>query len=724
MKIRHICAAAGVAVAVGTVVFTRSLVATNDYQAVAVAEKMLTAMIVDEGTPTASLQLDFRPDGHVMQGPPLMATLAVKPGIEGVEVARSVFAQRRLSPPELGSELTLVGRKGAYKVKIAKLLDWDRSARGYPNIFVPENVAAGIDEEWRPLEPFTAESLAPAFTSDAGRNFDRAKVLLLWAAALTALCLLVNSLFLSIEAKRRSIAIERVLGATRGMVVKDVMREAACLTLAGFALGCAFAVAALQAYVACDRELFPMGAKVAAGTIAPCALAAIAVAMVSVLVSLKKALGVKPLEAASAREPKRRHLGMLISFAFGFGAFVAVEVWGSSLMRAFIPSPEWPDAIVSILPGGISSFDVEKLESVEGVETITELQPLQVNILPLEELPPPKGMKADARPAGGRGAPMKQYRNALLLASSRLPRFKFVKGAYEECAKLLDEGDNCVITAMMARARKLDVGDTLELDCGRGFAVALNIIGIVDLNWHMVTSRGLVRGLNRMPVHTDGPVFVSFDTLAACDPRPQEMVKMTHLWVDYKPELVKEAGGVFEAGRILEKRILEALDGAYDTNREGKLTGNTVRLHSRDEIADGTLSHGDDLIGSMARIPFIFIAVISLGFIAMIVASADARKREFRVLRTVGATRGQLAAALAGEALKVAAGGIVFGAALGALAGWLFTFPTRAVMASWGLPPSFGIPWLAIAKGATGAVAFALAVAVPSAMAATARRRV
>jgi putative ABC transport system permease protein len=226
----------------------------------------------------------------------------------------------------------------------------------------------------------------------------------------------------------------------------------------------------------------------------------------------------------------------------------------------------------------------------------------------------------------------------------------------------------------------------------------------------MVTSRGLVRGLNRMPVNTDGPVFVSFDTLAACDLRPQHYVKMTHLWLDYEREFLK-SNGVFSAGRIVEKEIVKAL-GLLET----EVYDNTVRLHARDEIADGTLAHGTNIIGSMARVPFIFIAVISLGFIAMLIASADSRKREFAVLRAVGATHFQLAAILAKEAIKVAALAIALGLPGGALVGWLFTAATRSAMGNWGLPPAFAVPWAVILEGAIGAMFFALAVAIPTAL--------
>ena len=709
LKARHVCAVLGVAIAVGTVTFMRGLVATNDHQAVAIAERLLKEVPVATESIVAQFAIDYRPNGHVMQGPPMMAYVAgmkrhdrgwgMKPG-ECV-VTKAMFAQRRLPVPPVGTELTLIGRKKTHYLKIAGFLDWEKPLRGYPNCFVSAETAAAIDEDWREWKPKTVEELAPGFMSDAGHNMDRAKPLLLWAAALTALCLLVNTLFLTIEAKRKEIAILRMVGMTRGGVVRRVAGESVKLTAVGLVLGVLVSIAVLGVYIAMDRATYPMGMAISGEHIAICSTVALVVALVAALIALRPALKVKPLEAASNRMPRKRHLGMLIAFACGFGAFVAVEVWGSSLMSAFVPSPEWPDAIVSILPGGVSAFDIEKVQSgVKGVRKIHELAPLQVNLEPLEELP----SRGSASPVSR----LKAYRNALLLGSDWLPDFKFVAGERSSAEKAINSGDNCIITAMMARARKLKLGDDLKLDCGRGLKIALKIVGIVDLNWHMVTSRGLVRGLNRMPVNTDGPVFVSFDTVEACDMRPAPMVKMTHLWLDYEPEFLK-AHGAFEAGRIVEREIVEALGMMTEEIEE-----NAVRLHSRDEVADGTFAHGDEIVGAMARVPFIFILVISIGFVAMLVASFDSRKREFRVLRAVGATKGQLARVLVGEALKVALWGVVIGLLGGALIGWLATSGTRAAMANWGIPPNFAVPYLPIVKGAVGAIVFALVVAVPT----------
>ena len=731
MKSRHLCAILGIAIAVGMVVFMRSLVATNDHQAFALAKRLLRENPIPDDAQVCMMAVDYRPDGKVMQGPPMMAMVATA-GMSDIAPGECVateafFAQRRLPVPEMGTELAFVGRNGTYKLRLVSLYltsDPIPPVRGYPNMFVTDETMKEIGEQWTPWTTKTAEELAPAFMSDAGRNMDRAKPLLLWAAALTALCLLVNTLLLTIEAKRRETAILRMVGMTRGGIAGRLFAEALVLSAVGFVAGTLAAVAALFVYVACDPVTFPQGAAIAFKPIAVSAALLAPVVAISVLVALRSALAVKPLEAASIRAPRKKHLGMLIAFACGFGAFVAVEVWGSSLMSSFVPSPEWPDAIVSVLPGGVSSFDIGKLQGrIKGVKRVHELQPLQVNLLPLEELKSRGSSDAgtvrdpndakDSKDPKARGG--KQYRNALLLASDWLPDFRFVAGERSAAEKALGEGDNCLVTSMMARARGLKPGDEVKLDCGRGFKLALKVVGIVDLNWHLVTSRGLVRGLNRMPVNTDGPLFVSFDTLMACDARPQELVKMTHVWLDYEPEFLA-AHGAFEAGRIVEREIAEALGGVADGGGPVIAGGNTVRLHSRDEIADGTFAHGDDIVGAMARIPYVFLAVISMGFVAMLVASADSRKREFAVLRAVGATKAQLAAVLVKEALAVAAWGIAIGFALGALAGWLFTIGTRAAMANWGLPPNFSVPFVTIAEGALGAVAFALVFAVPTAL--------
>ena len=785
-KARFLCAVLGIAAAVGAVVFTFSLTATNAAQAPALAKRATAPWAAwrfdwgeggRRGRADLSLEvvgttIDLRPGGRVLQGPPMRAVVARAPAenpygctklVEGrwvdpaatnlelVCTRNTLVRFGRGVPPPVGTDIKFVGEKGTMTAKVVGYLAEAKLPMGWPGVFANPAAFGILKDEthgqvafWKtvpdraPPDLLTAESeqVVRAFTGDEARRMDYARPLLFAAAILTALCLLVNSLLLAVESNRRVLATLRTVGLTRGGVVSLVAAESLFATGVGWLLGCLGGCAALMLFVSADSVSFPVGPAFAWGVMGVAGALALVVAFAAILFALRPALAVRPLDAQDMR-PHRRRRGMAIAFGCGFGAFVAVEVWGASLMRAFVPSEEWPDAIVSILPEGVSSFDIEKLRKIPGVKRISELMPLQLNFDPEEPMEmfggrdrgdPPRGARQarplpqaatnDISPAGlqrerSRLSRPVPHRNALFLAAEWLPQFKFLEGTWEESTNAIFRTDACVITEMTSRARKLHKGDKLRVAIGgRGpkTPVELPIAGVVDLNWHMVTSRGLVRGLNRAPVMTDGPVFVSFDTLESLDARPAPHVKMTHLWVEYEPEFLKEKG-VFPAGREVERAIAHAL-GLAPSNPNNH---STVRLHARDEIADGTLAHGSDVIGQAARVPFIFLGILAIGFIAMLVADADASKREFAVLRAVGATKGQLTLRLVRGALRTAFWGIVCGLPVGALAGWLCSFGTGSIWP--GLPHYFVLPVRVVLEGAAGAVAFALAFALPAACA-------
>lgn len=750
-KARFFCAAAGMAVATASVVFTASLVRTNARQAPLLAERAVSPWAAwsdgdDAGAswraPTVRLTADLRPGGRVLQGPPVVVMLAPAPAscpygafrlaegrwpddasdaCEVVCVRRALTRSGRLREPPLGSEVTLLGRTVALRARVVGYLDGPKLPRRFPSAFANARAFAALAREKAETlsfylsEPSAAPegcavqtprtpAVAAEFAGDEQRRMDYAAPLLLAASVLTALALLVNSLLLSIESNRPLLSTLRLAGLTRAGVVRFVFLEAVAAGGLGWAAGVAAGLAALSVYVAADPVAFPAGAAFDGARVLATAAVLPFVIAASVLLALRPALAVRAMEADASR-PRRTGIGMCITFALGFAAFVAVEVWGASLMRAFVPSPEWPDAIVSILPGGASSFDVERLRTVEGVRRVSELVPRQYPLAP------------ECRPATA----SPRAANALFLAAEFLPPFVYVDGTREAAEAAVRDGRSVVVTEMMARACALRAGGELVVSVAprRGAPPVerrFPVVGVVSLNWHMVTSRGLVRGLNGASPATLGPVFCSLDTMGELDPRtyvvdPALSAPMTHLWVDYEPSFLSRHG-VFGAGRLVEAEIARRLDV------DGSAT---VRLHARDEIADGTLAHGSSVIGQAARVPFVFLAILALGFVAMLVAQAEARRRTLAVLRAVGATRLQVAWILARAALGTALAGMAAGLPLGALAGWLFTFGTGRVWP--GLPHYFVLPVRVVCEGAAGALAAALAVAVPTALVLVARKK-
>ena len=137
-----------------------------------------------------------------------------------------------------------------------------------------------------------------------------------------------------------------------------------------------------------------------------------------------------------------------------------------------------------------------------------------------------------------------------------------------------------------------------------------------------------------------------------------------------------------------------------------------VFIDDRDEIEDGTIAHGSQLIGDMARAPFWSLIVLSTGIITLLIASFQASAKEIAVMRAIGMTRSQLGRMLLGEALLVGLCGIVLSLVSGFCIGWTFTGWTRAWMMFGGLPVSLSVPWGIILQGVGFAFALCIAMAV------------
>jgi ABC-type lipoprotein release transport system permease subunit len=755
-KARVACAIAGVATAVGALLFTSSLSATNSLQAPLAAEKAArpwAAWCVDgirmmprrgdakapprvKSNPpsgakvvlkTVALSVDLRIGGRVLQGPPVRVLLSLSPSslpyenvaleegrwvdetsseMEVVCLKNALKRSSRGEAPPLGARVKFVGAKGTMTAKIVGYLGGGKLPRSFPSVFANskafnalsgENIGRVFFYDKVPCEgdvltPYS-DSVIESFKGDSQRHMDYAKPLLVIAAFLTALALLVNSQLLSVEANRRELAKLRTAGLTRKGLILFTTIEAFISAFVGWLVGLVVSLLSLAAYVSIYAENFPSGMAIDFSRVYLSLFLLPLVVFLSVLFALFPVLRVRALDAFSERpRPVRR--GMVLAYGCGFAAFVAVEVWGASLMRAFVPSPEWPDAIVSLLPSGVSSFDVEKIQDIKGVKRISELVPRQVNL----HLPK-SGGKAE---------------NVLFLASQFLPEFKFAEGDYLTAQKSLLSGRGVVIDLMLSRHLNLHVGDTLSVSKpfrrgGKAEVLSFPIVAVADVNWHMVTSRGLVRGLNGASPMTSGPVFCSYDTIGEVDfstymTDPSFSAPMTHLWVDYDKDFLEEHG-VFKAGRIIEGEIARRLGNPVQA---------TVRLHARDEIADGTLARGSNVIGQAARVPFVFLVVLAIGFVAMLVAEADGRRKEFAVLRAVGATTTQIAFRLTASAFKTALLGVAGALPVGSAVGWYFAGVTAS---RWpGMPHYFVVPWEIVLEGAAGAVVFALLFAIPSSL--------
>ncbi len=409
----------------------------------------------------------------------------------------------------------------------------------------------------------------------------------------------------------------------------------------------------------------------------------------------------KLLQRRLSRDPARA-AGTVLTLALGLGGFVAIHIWGGTLMSSFVPSPEWPDVIVSALPSGLTADEVNAVRTCDGIA--------DGRVIDIECTQFPMELNDGTKPEGVLllfGAdPLEAF------GEKPLASFRFIEGERVEAARAMSSGDYCVITKMLSNMTGLHKGDSFHV-AGR----TLEVAGVTDLNWHMVTSRANVRTRfgggrktpaskasaqnNRpaaaMPQRTMGAAFVSEKFVRSLTGNED---RTFFLWLNLSPELRAMNG--LKASVLLDAQIRAAIrpDGS-----------SAIRVHHRDEISDGTLSHGNDILGAMARIPFWSLAVTSTGIVVLLIASVRGSKREFEVMRAIGMTRSQLGRLIFGEALLVTLAALVLSLVTGILVGWSFTGLSRWLMSA-GLDVKLIVPWATICKGVLFAVGLCVVMAV------------
>ena len=221
-KARFLCAVLGIAAAVGAVVFTFSLTATNAAQAPALAKRATAPWAAwrfdwgeggRRGRADLSLEvvgttIDLRPGGRVLQGPPMRAVVARAPAenpygctklVEGrwvdpaatnlelVCTRNTLVRFGRGVPPPVGTDIKFVGEKGTLTAKVVGYLAEAKLPMGWPGVFANPAAFAVLRDEthgtaafWKkvpepaPDDLLTAESetVVRAFVGARGRRTD------------------------------------------------------------------------------------------------------------------------------------------------------------------------------------------------------------------------------------------------------------------------------------------------------------------------------------------------------------------------------------------------------------------------------------------------------------------------------------------------------------------------------------------------------------------------
>ena len=380
-------------------------------------------------------------------------------------------------------------------------------------------------------------------------------------------------------------------------------------------------------------------------------------------------------------------IALIVSLTAGLGSYCAVQIWGASMIAPFIPSKELPDVIASVEPRGFDPKLAARFAEVKGVKDFEPFHAAQYVLA--DSL-----LRRIEKISGGK--PLQN--NVLLINLGALPKnLSYTEGGIDGFTS-----KDCIVPEMFARQGHLSIGDTLTIRRpardGSISEHSWTIKGIVDLNWHLFTARSGLRGRSGAPFGTLAPVLV-------CDPSfmaPDFTSNPPFAWFNLA------AGTEFNSVERAFKEIISGLrkNQAPEEIRPGPpgpggMRGETrLTLQQRDEIADGTMAHGAQLIGQLARIPFYALVFLTIGITAVVQANIQSRTEEFALLRRIGMTRRCLLKLLLGEVLLLLISGTIMSLLFGLGIGWVFTAWTRAWMVFGGIPVVLKVPWMLLGEGA------------------------
>jgi len=402
-----------------------------------------------------------------------------------------------------------------------------------------------------------------------------------------------------------------------------------------------------------------------------------------------------------------RTLGTTVALSLGLGLFVAIETWGYSMLRPFVPGDWAPDALVCFTAGGLPEEEIDAVAHIKGVDSQRCLALAVEQPKLAEDI---TGSRQRLSVARQDNVIMIGLDPRLALTGSDPPlTLEFVEGTREDALKRLADSRGCIVPDHFARTTGLRVGDRFKLlpPESPNKPVEYSIAGVVSLpGWHWMTK---FSGLRRRGDRTAAMIFASRENVR----RDFELDKTNFVWLDLRP-----GASLDRIGMDLQAVAARHPGEPQPVNAQGRWAfaartfGPSVRITTAEDIRERINARADSMIWGMCQLPLVTLLVTSLGVANAVLASVRARRWEMGVLRAVGLTRCALARLILAEAILIGVVACLLSLGFGVMAGWCGMGMSQYVSFFGGLAPSLVIPWpqLSIGVGATLALCLVAAI--------------
>ncbi len=403
---------------------------------------------------------------------------------------------------------------------------------------------------------------------------------------------------------------------------------------------------------------------------------------------LARLLGIQPrLLFSQVSSHRWRTVGAALSMTVGLGLFVAVQVWGHTMLGAFVPGAWVPDAIVYFSPDGVPPAQAAEVGRLPGVDPARTLPVVVEQPMLAEDITGSAENASVVRQNNVVIAGVDPAR-ALLGARPLLP-FDWVEGSPEEAARRLAAGRACVVPDHFLREAGLQLGDSFAMVPPEApdQPVHYEIVGAVRLpGWHWQTKHTSFRTRNHRAAAL---IFAGYAAVAA----DFDLPRTSHVWFGFSDgadPLRIEAEAAKLYGALLGR---EATAGIVTDGSP------YARVITADAIRAMTLQTAGRWLWVISVLPLIALVVACFGVLNVMLASVRARYWEMGVLRGLGFTRFSLIRAIVAEGLLIGVIACVFSVAFGVLAGWCGAGYSQHISFFGGMHPPLALPVLPVLIG-------------------------
>lgn len=392
------------------------------------------------------------------------------------------------------------------------------------------------------------------------------------------------------------------------------------------------------------------------------------------------------LHPALLRSQLTSHLeqsaGTAICLTVGLGLFMAVQIWGYSMLVPFVPDKTMPGMLVSVLHAELKPGESEKFLRYAKLDP-AKIFPIKVEEpdISARQLASEAFRSIEQKSVVMAGIPVERMMQGKTPPLS--PRF--ISGDRSRALEKLRSGKAVLIPDTFANATGLKPGDFLHLcnPARGGQEEAWEIAGVVSLpGWHWLTKTS---GMRVRRGHFVAALAIADECLLA---RAYQLETTRFFWGD-----APKGANAAEIQRKAEE-WLKTKEAA-----SSPLVKPMAKVTLSGDLGKRVESMGDRSIQAMSILPLIALGIATLAVMNAVVASVRSRRHSFGIMRAVGLTRWGIVRLIWSEAFLIGGSAVLLSFSFALLAAWGGIEVLAFGYFFGGVTPPLNIPWEHLLSG-------------------------